>query len=75
MPAPPHDASGHTWHHSDEILFNLTKFGFQNYVSNDYRSDMPAFDGTLSDDEIVAVIEYIKSIWSEEIRRRQASRK
>lgn len=74
MPAPPHDASGHTWHHSDEVLFNLTKFGLQAYVSESYQSDMPAFEGILSDDEISAVIEYIKSTWPEEIRRSQASR-
>ncbi|HEX6137814.1 MAG TPA: cytochrome c, partial [Casimicrobiaceae bacterium] len=27
MPAPPHDDSGHTWHHPDDILFGITKFG------------------------------------------------
>lgn len=27
LPAPPHDDSGHTWHHSDEVLFDLTKNG------------------------------------------------
>lgn len=75
LPAPPHDESGHTWHHSNEILFNLTKFGPQNYTSADYQSDMPGFAGVLSDEEIVAVLEYIKSTWSEETRRRQASRK
>ncbi|WP_353937965.1 cytochrome c [uncultured Sulfitobacter sp.] len=25
MPAPPHDDSGHTWHHSDRMLFQITK--------------------------------------------------
>src|SRR5690606_30865838 len=25
LPAPPHDASGHTWHHPDELLFRITK--------------------------------------------------
>ena len=74
MPAPPHDASGHTWHHSDDVLFNLTKFGLQAYVSESYQSDMPAFEDVLSDDEIWAVINYIKSTWPEEIRRSQASR-
>lgn len=74
MPAPPHDASGHTWHHSDEVLFNLTKFGLQAYVSESYQSGMPAFEGILSDEEIWAVIRYIKSTWPEEIQRSQASR-
>ena len=27
LPAPPHDASGHTWHHPDQMLFDITKFG------------------------------------------------
>jgi hypothetical protein len=27
MPAPPHDASGHTWHHGDKVLFDITKRG------------------------------------------------
>ncbi len=74
MPAPPHDASGHTWHHSDEVLFNLTKFGLQAYVSDTYRSDMPSFESILTDDEIRAVILYIKSTWPDEIRRSQESR-
>src|SRR3970040_1517497 len=27
MPAPPHDASGHTWHHPDAVLFGIIKLG------------------------------------------------
>lgn len=27
MPAPPHDESGYTWHHTDEVLFGITKYG------------------------------------------------
>ena len=27
LPAPPHDATGHTWHHSDDLLFRLTRDG------------------------------------------------
>jgi mono/diheme cytochrome c family protein len=33
---------------------------------------MPGFGGALSDDEIRAVIDYIKSTWPDEIRRAQA---
>ena len=47
LPAPPHDASGHTWHHPDEILFGITKNGMTPYASADYESDMPAFAGVL----------------------------
>src|SRR5262245_3752214 len=29
--APPHDESGHTWHHPDSDLFGITKHGFLAY--------------------------------------------
>lgn len=65
MPAPPHDESGHTWHHSDDVLFGITKDGLvPPYAPKDYESDMPAFAGKLSDREIRAVLEYIKSHWT-----------
>lgn len=70
-PAPPHDPSGHTWHHPDRILFDLTKFGGQPYSPADYQSNMPAFGGILTDREIVAVLAYIKSTWPREIQARQ----
>lgn len=75
LPAPPHDPSGHTWHHSDEQLFAITKHGMARYAPPDYKSAMPAFVGRLSDREIRAVIAYIKSTWPEDIRNRQAARK
>lgn len=65
FPAPPHDASGHTWHHPDEVLFGITKHGLvPPYAPAGYESDMPAFGGKLSDHEIRAVLGYIKSRWS-----------
>lgn len=69
LPAPPHDASGHTWHHSTKILFEITKYGVTRFAGENYQSDMPAFEGRLSDDEICAAIVYIKSWWPPEIRR------
>lgn len=72
VPAPPHDASGHTWHHSDNDLFNLTKLGVAAVVGQGYASDMPGFGGQLSDDEIRAVLDYIKSTWPARIRAVQA---
>jgi len=71
LPAPPHDPSGHTWHHPDEQLFAITKHGMARFAPPDYKSDMPAFVGILSDPEIRAVIAYIKSTWPEDIRNRQ----
>jgi mono/diheme cytochrome c family protein len=71
MPAPPHDATGHTWHHSDEQLFEMTKFGPGALVPG-YQSDMPGFEDKLSDAEIWAVLSYIESTWPAQIRERQA---
>lgn len=71
MPAPPHDNTGHTWHHTDQALFTITKFGVDAVVPG-YESDMPAFGEVLSDEEIAAVLAYIKTSWSERERAFQA---
>jgi mono/diheme cytochrome c family protein len=71
MPAPPHDASGHTWHHPDSQLFAFVKNGITPYAPAGYQSDMQAFGGKLTDEQIAAVLAYIKSSWPEEIRERQ----
>ncbi len=73
LPAPPHDASGHTWHHADDLLFNLTKFGIAKVSGRPVETDMPIFDGVLSDREIAASLAYIKSTWPLEIRQRHAA--
>ena len=71
LPAPPHDASGHTWHHPDEQLFAITQQGLAQLINQpDYRTAMPIYGGVLSDDEIVAVLSWIKAQWPPEIRRR-----
>jgi mono/diheme cytochrome c family protein len=65
LPAPPHDESGHTWHHPDSVLFGITKRGLAPpYAPTEYQSDMPAFGGKLSDEEIWAVLAYIKNHWT-----------
>ena len=72
MPAPPHDDSGHTWHHDDDTLFGLTKFGLTPpYGPPGYESDMPAFGSMLSDQQIWDVLAYIKSHWSPRVREVQ----
>lgn len=71
LPAPPHDHSGHTWHHHDEILFRIVKEGTAAFVGGGYESDMPGFTGVLSDAEIHAVLHYIKSTWPERERSYQ----
>ncbi|MBD8513941.1 cytochrome c [Photobacterium sp. CAU 1568] len=70
MPAPPHDKSGHTWAHSDQELFEMTKFSIDAVIPG-YESDMPAFTGILSDQQIIAVLAYIKSQWPAELQTKQ----
>jgi mono/diheme cytochrome c family protein len=69
LPAPPHNASGHTWHHPAEQLFQITKYGTEKIVGNFYKSDMLGFDDALSDDQIRAVLAFIESTWPEKIRK------
>lgn len=73
MPAPPHDTSGHTWHHPDSILFGITKYGLVpgKFAPPGYESDMPGFGQMLFDDEIWDVLAYIKSHWPAKIRQAQ----
>ena len=69
LPAPPHDANGHTWHHADDLLFEIVKFGPAVVIGDDsYKTLMPAYENLLSDDEIIAVLSYIKNSWPEEQR-------
>ncbi len=69
LPAPPHDTTGHTWHHPDELLFRITKVGVAKAAGlPGYDSAMPAYEGVLTDDEIIAVLSWIKSRWPAEVR-------
>ena len=77
LPAPPHDASGHTWHHPDSMLFTYTKMGGEQTLAAqgiDFVSGMPGFGGQLSDEEIWNILAYIKSKWPERERAAQANR-
>ena len=66
LPPPPHDSSGHTWHHSDTLLLELIAEG-----GLPENGNMPAFGKTLSDDEIRATLTFIKSSWEWEEREYQ----
>lgn len=69
MPAPPHDESGHTWHHPDRLLFDITKLGIVKAAGlKGYTSDMPIYEDILGDAEIIAVLSWIKAQWPAEIR-------
>jgi len=72
-PAPPHDATGHTWHHSDRLLFRYVKLGGQEVLKDlpGVKSNMPGFGDRLTDDEIRAVLAFIRARWPEHERAYQ----
>lgn len=78
LPAPPHDGTGHTWHHDDELLFEYTKLGGAAALEirgvTGFNSGMPGSGETLTDDEIWDILAYIRSTWSKREREVQASR-
>ena len=68
LPAPPHDERGHTWHHPDEYLFLMTKYGIEKIIGKKYLNKMPAYKDILTDKEIIAVLSFIKSKWPNQIQ-------
>ncbi len=60
---PPQDGTGHTWHHADQLLLEIVSVG-----SNFPQSRMPAFGDQLSDDQIMAILDYFKSNWGRQER-------
>jgi mono/diheme cytochrome c family protein len=67
FPPPPHDNSGHTWHHSDAVLLEIITNG----GDPAYNSRMPAFKDQLSEAQVVAILEFFKSRWGQEEREFQ----
>jgi len=75
LPAPPHDLTGHTWHHVEATLFAITKYGMAKAANLEgYKSDMPIYEDLLTDEEIIAVLSFIKSTWPDAIRERHDQR-
>jgi mono/diheme cytochrome c family protein len=70
LPPPPHDSTGHTWHHADGLLYRIVATGVTDPTAR-RPSRMPAFGTALSPDEIRAVLTYLKTLWTPEQRRRQ----
>lgn len=77
LPPPPHDETGHTWHHGDAFLFEYVRRGGQPMLDDlggDMPSGMPGFGDRLTDEEISAVLAYIRSTWPARIQEIQAER-
>ena len=76
-PAPPHDETGHTWHHDDAMLTDYITRGGQAVLDDmnvAFTSGMPGFGPVLDTNEIKAILDYIKSTWPERIRATQVQR-
>lgn len=74
-PPPPHDSTGHTWHHPDGLLYRIVALGSAEALgdtAHEERYGMPAFDGKLSGHEIRAVVTFLKVRWTLAQRRGQA---
>lgn len=77
LPAPPHDETGHTWHHDDAMLTDYIRRGGQAVLDDmgvAMTSGMPGFGEVLSDGDIAAILAFIKSQWSARIQAVQAER-
>jgi mono/diheme cytochrome c family protein len=72
--APPHDETGHTWHHGDAYLFDSVRQGGTRLSADVGISPMPAYRNVLSDAEIAASLAYIKSTWPSDILAAQVQR-
>lgn len=70
--APPHDKTGHTWHHADSLLLDSMRAGGARLTGTMAgKSNMPAFGEILTEAEMKAVLTYIKSTWPDNIRSTQ----
>ena len=70
--APPHDDGGHTWHHGDALLLQIVREGGMGDPKDFYP--MPPFSTQLSDDQIISIIAYLKTMWTDDHRANQQRR-
>ncbi|MFN8530471.1 MAG: cytochrome c [Anaerolineae bacterium] len=59
---PPHDSTGHTWQHPDQLLIRVIREGIQNPLD---QYVMPGFTDGVSDAQVNAILRYIKLSWTE----------
>lgn len=76
LPPPPHDSTGHTWHHADGLLFRIVAKGTAAALGDTAhreRYGMPAYSPPLTPADIRAVLTHLKRSWTAEQRQRQAT--
>ncbi|SMN10829.1 Cytochrome c family protein [uncultured Candidatus Thioglobus sp.] len=69
FPAPPLNGTAHTWHHSPKLLFQIINNG-----GVKFGGTMPGFKGKLSDDEKQAILDYLFSLWPQDIQQKYSAR-
>ena len=68
-PAPPLNGTAHTWHHSpSDLLYTINKGG------GEMGGQMPGFEERLSEEEKLALLDYIYSLWPSEIQTKYDKR-
>ena len=68
-PAPPLNGTAHTWHHSpSQLLYTINKGG------GEMGGQMPGFEGRLSEEEKLALLDYVYSLWPSEIQTKYDKR-
>jgi mono/diheme cytochrome c family protein len=72
FPAPPQDHRGHSWMHSDAELLRTIEVSLRDTAPPGYVTDMPAFEGVLSEQQMMAVLAFIKSHWPLGVRAYQS---
>jgi len=68
---PRHNQNGHTWHHPDCQLTEITLRGPAAWGGTPEPGSMPAFEGQLTEDDVAAILTYIKTWWTDEQRAYQ----
>ena len=68
-PAPPLNGTAHTWHHSpSDLLYTINKGG------GEMGGQMPGFEERLSEQEKLALLDYIYSLWPSDIQTKYDKR-
>ncbi len=72
-PAPPHDNSGHTWHHNDRVLSAIILNGGDGKGDMSH-GDMPVYKDKLTEIQVHQILSFLKSRWGQQQREYQWTR-
>ncbi|SMM99753.1 Cytochrome c family protein [uncultured Candidatus Thioglobus sp.] len=69
FPAPPLNGTAHTWHHSPKLLLQTINNG-----GVKFGGTMPGFKDKLTDTEKQAILDYLYSLWPQDIQQKYSAR-